>query len=172
MAVSFACRNCNHKLSPAVDSGGLAVECPNCAQASVVPTTIARASKIADRIENMLAKQDYVAGTTFMRLSTIGASTRMEVFRALMIVVAETFQSAFRRPQPPDARRQFDEFASALGGLNFRLATSVVPDSELGLIAKLHAKYAPEFLQEERRLQSLLMSDAAWNQSETTESFV
>jgi hypothetical protein len=158
-----------------------------------VPTTIARASQIADRIENMLIKQDYVARTTFMRLSTIGASTRMEVLRALFIVMAQTFQAAFRRPPTSDARKQLEEFARATGGLAFRLAKSVVPDSELGLITKLQAsdgradlqgdESSPDekikrmqrklqFSQEEQRLQSLVMSDAAWNQSETMESFV
>jgi hypothetical protein len=158
-----------------------------------VPTTIGRAGKIADRIENMLIQQDYVPGTTFMRLSAIGASTRMEVLRALFIVMAQTFQAAFRRPVTSDARKQFNDFATATGGLAFRLATSVVPDSELGLISKLHAsdgragirggESSPdekmkqmqrklEFLREEQRLQSLVMSDAAWNQSDTMESFV
>jgi hypothetical protein len=192
MALTFACPSCGQKISAATDSGGLAVECPSCAQPSVVPTTISRASKIADRIENMLVKQDYVPGTTFMRLSTIGASTRMEVLRALFIVMAQTFQSAFRRPATSEARRQFGNFASATGGLAFRLASSVVPDSELGSLDKLHASDGRaasrgegsadekmkrmqrklEYSQEEQRLQALVMSDAAWNQSETMESFV
>jgi hypothetical protein len=139
----------------------------------------------------MLIKQDYVTGTTFMRLSKTGASTRMEVLRALFIVMAQTFQAAFRRPATADTRRKFDEFATATGGLKFRLNTSVVPDAELELICKLYnpddrassqnlstdekmkrMQRMLEFSHEEQRLQSLVMSDAAWNQSETMESFV
>jgi hypothetical protein len=133
----------------------------------------------------MLIKQDYVPGTTFMRLSKTGASTRMEALRAMYIVIAETFQSV--------TQRKFDEFATAIDGLTFRLVTSVVPDNELDMISKLYTPdclagiqgndLSPdeemkrmqrklEFLQEERRLQSQVMSDAAWNQSETMESFV
>src|SRR5207249_1359793 len=127
------------KISADTATGGLAVECLNCAQPSVVPTTIGRASKIADRIEDMLIKQDYVRGTTFMRLSTIGASTRLEVVRALFIVMAQTSQATFRRPPTSDTRRKFEEFATATGGLKFRLNTSVVPDAELDLISKLYS---------------------------------
>jgi hypothetical protein len=117
----------------------------------------------------------------------------MEVCRALLIVMAQTFQSAFRQPTTPDRQRQFDEFAAATGGLAFRLSSSVVPDVELDLISKLYnptgrgdtqskdesidekmkrMQRRLEFSKEEQRLQSLMMSDAAWSKSETIESFV
>jgi hypothetical protein len=140
MMLSFQCPNCSQKVSAATESSGLEVECPSCAQTAVVPTTLGRASKIADRIEAMLIKQDYVPGTTFMRLSKTGASTRMEVLRALFIVMAQTFQTMFRRPATPENRRRFDEFATSIGGLAFDLASSVVPDSELDMLSKLYSK--------------------------------
>jgi hypothetical protein len=171
------------------------MECPNCATPSVVPTIITRASQIADRVENMLIKQDYVPGTTFMRLSTTGASTRMEVLRALCIVTAQTFQAAFRHPGISDARKQlFDKFANGAGGAAMHLAVHLVPDSELALISRLYSsdtlgdirrdeslsddekmqrmQRKLEFSQEEQRLQSLVMSDAAWKQLERMESFI
>ncbi len=195
MRLCFACPNCSQKISATTDSGGLAVECPNCATHSVVPTTIARATQIADRIDNMLIKQDYVPGTTFMRLSTTGASTRMEVLRALCIVTAQTFQATFRHPEISDGRRQlFDKFATGVGGTAFHLSAYLVPDTELGLISRLYSsdrlgdirrneslsddekmqrmQQKVAFTKEEQRLQSLVMSDAAWKQSETMESFV
>jgi hypothetical protein len=156
----------------------------------VVPTTISRAEEIADRIEGLFNEQDYVVpGTIFIRLSSIGASTRLEVLHALFIVVAHTFQSASRRSVAPDTRRKFDEFATAMGVLSYRLAISVVPDSELGMILRLHTsdmrvgiqdknmltderlKRELAFGEEVLRLQALLKSDEAY-QSETMRSFV
>jgi hypothetical protein len=144
-------------------------------------------------IEYALTIQDYVPGTTFLRLSMTGASTRMEVFRALFIGMAQKFDAVIRGPVNTDALREFDAYAAATGGVAFTLASSVVPDSELDTISKLRTsndrksirgrdlsreqtlkrmQQELEFIQEERRLQSLVMSDAAWNQSETMESFV
>jgi hypothetical protein len=146
-----------------------------------------------ERIEDMLVNQDYVPGTTFMRLSKTGASTRTEVLRALFIVMAQTYRDA---SATADTRRKFDEFATANGGIKVRLTTSVVPDGELNLICTLYdpsntprdimrssiplsekqerLQRRMQFSEESQRLQSLLMSneDEAWNQTESMESFV
>jgi hypothetical protein len=194
MTVIFQCGSCSQKIYATNESGGSTLQCANCFHPSVVPTTLPRANEIADRIEDLLIKQDYVAGI-FVRLSRVGATTRMEALHALYIVMAQTFQAVFRRPTTTDTQKKFDEVACAAGSIQFRFGglTPLLPDAELDLIVKLHNvddthdsqrtdesreekvrrfERRLEFSNEEQRLQLLAMSDAAWNQSETMDSFV
>lgn len=98
-----------------------------------------------------------------------------------------------RKVSPVEMRSFFRYAPKFFVSITFRLATSIVPDCELDLISKLYnpddrlvsqgkslsheeklkrSERLLEFLQEDQRLQSLVMSDAAWNESEAMDSFV
>jgi hypothetical protein len=190
MPVAFPCTGCGHANTASNDSIGSAVACPQCGHSLTVPTPIWRAIEIVDRLEGLLVRQEYVPGTTFIRLSKIGASTRMEALHALYIVVAETFRAAHLRGMTPEVQHGFDNWASGTAGIAFRLGHSLVPDAKLGALAALYkpddgtgGDESPEeklrrfqrklqFSQEEGRLLALAMNDAAWSKSEAMESFV
>ena len=191
MTITFECLTCSQEITAKNDCAGLEVKCPNCTRQLVIPTTIWRANQIVDRLSELLADGGSLGGMKFTSLSRVGASTRIEALRALYIVTAETFQTAFQS-KTPDNQRILEGVVNAAGSTAFRVVNFVLPDIELDAFARLPDPFDPpvnlDFLslnelenrskqvsqhtEEYQRLQRLAWSDTACTQSETVESFV
>ena len=121
--------------------------------------TVGRGLEIVDRLANALENQAYVNG--FMRLSTVGAATRLELAQALYIRMASDFEQTFRSAPSSDAAKSFDDFVKLMGGVMFGALWGpggCLPDGELSHLAALQ-KGTPECYAEKKRLNDIVMSE-------------
>lgn len=139
--------------------------------------TVERANEIVDGVEAVLKapkilRVGSVGRRRFKRLSSTGASTRLELAHAFYIVSAQCFQGVWNKP---NRAAEFETFIRDAGSClhNVLWLIPCMPDSELGLLATLDEKNQPrEYSIEEERLMKLAESEGNLGKLGTLDSFV
>lgn len=121
--------------------------------------TIERGLEIIDNLSNALVAGVYVNGSLFMRLSTIGATSRMELAKAFYICMACNFKQTHQYAPSTAEIKRLHDFVDMLGGTMCRaLFSTFLPDKELDLLASLK-KGTLEYSSEDLRLAKKLHDD-------------